>query len=1566
MQAFRQSTAPPNASASLAATRAFSRDPNATAELSSAAAAAALRTLSPPPVSVGDTVTKRMARKNSLSSQGSAGDRPQALRRHSSSGSMTERSFRDKSPNRSSPVAYDAPPVPQVPKNLPATSTVNRRASSLEPSYRGGSPAGRGGGRGLSLDRAGQQAPARGQQRNTPSLSKVSEVEADGNGGPRSSVNFSRPMSPQQTPSPTVGRGSERGGQSGWFGGPVVNKEQTFRGETPRPKSSQGSMSFAAHNTQQAVQNAADRPVSTRRSQLAHGVQGARLSSGSMRAKPSGTAVQSRPSTSAGVPRVVDPKSPFAVYDPSTRTFIHKGDAIALHQSMSEEELNPQPSHETQRVATPRQHNTPQPRRVEQPAPKTQHVDEWVSTPQKQDYRPQQQYEDEVSTTSSQPYLEHANTNVAKDVHRQDNQHSENVAEAALPQGKEANTSRKLEVIVPHSAKSPPELMPSPQFASNLDSSYPRLETTSKSEATLQARPSTRSERNYSLSPPRNAHFAPMATELSGTKHQPLPRSVSPAKSALKPSPSTSRRSYSPVAIDVLTRHAAPPSETSDAMSDGDVSRRKKKNVRVSFDEAPVIAGTSSYADMDSPYEPTGLQSSRWSTAMDDEDDELDDYSKPRPVLPSFGSIRGQDRRSREEEGPEKVTETVSSSLSASAISATSGPLESSNDHVVGGILAQDFAAKAAHSNDPLPPEVTTVEGTGYGSDSEKTDSSVDEPSSNAVPKPSTAIKETPSISEPEPKMLTNPVESNTPSAGIPNIAVQPASPLPSEQTEYIAEKVEPQVKRQRSFVPGGWDDDEETDEEQQEEPKSVQPTPSVQSTPASTGPSIRFQEPPSPSRDADSESTDNDSIYSDAYEDLSDPDEGFGSIDALLESPVSSRSGLMGSQYSTTSPHTPSGLRNESKDDREEERNTSADWEATREHWSQVNEARKAKPVERTNSTSKKQTAAPPSQERRTRVANAEATAKPQQQQQQQKQQEPSKPPRSTAQPRKSAMKKPVDSPQARSTPETQMRKSMRNGPTAAPVSTPEPRMRKSMRDGPVPVNQPSTDTHMRKSMRGSDPVASNRATPGLAASRYSAPPIDTKPPKGTLQKKHIPAAAAAASSMPRQRPQSASAAAPKAVAPAQTYNKSRTYDSDSDASASSFQRQRPRRGRENSGRYTMRSSMRSGPAPATRPAPTMRSISPPVASSPPPTMRKSMRPTSPTVDSPTNAKVKSSRFSIRSLSPAGRFRTKSSTEKPAPPPAQAPPPPKMKPVSKAKNKTPAAPPHKSRFKSRFADSSDEEDATPRRFQSRFADSDDSDEFELPPDLAPVRGIPRKAGDEDEDSTDLEDEVSDAEAPAPAQISKNTPTAPNGAPAHSASASSPPVMPVMQAGKKAKSKRGFFGLGKKKAPSPSYIDSDTDARNSASIDIPMPPEHRNRDPTRPLSAIGEDDAAADQGAQQQSPRSRSPKLQRRSTPQWGRSTSDSWPLPSPPAIGKDARPQSSDGLVGRRPTLVKRVSSQMTQAAKSNSASNGGGSVVGNSSSGRRESEAGSSNHGGGGKKKKFQGLRRVFGLND
>ncbi|KAL1638725.1 hypothetical protein SLS58_008648 [Diplodia intermedia] len=398
-------------------------------------------------------------------------------------------------------------------------------------------------------------------------------------------------------------------------------------------------------------------------------------------------------------------------------------------------------------------------------------------------------------------------------------------------------------------------------------------------------------ERQSSLSPARSAHFAPTAVDIStGVKHQPPPRSISPAKSALKHSPSSSIRTGSPVAPHATGRAQSDISSDAGSYDGYKPSPRKKKGVRVSFEENI----TREEDSPSSPSSPAGLESSRWSgRTLQGMDDDLDDIMKPRPELPSFGSIR-RERRPVGEEIAEKVTETIPSMSNSTSTMAE--PLEASSDHAVGGVFARDLENKrrAKDGNDPLAPEVTSVHGTGY--DSDDTASSMDE-SETASNHESTANgvgnggNNLPAI--PEKKSAEASPALDVPP--VPQIAVQPATPGTD------AENQEPPFE-----MPGGWSDldDGSGDESlaattaslasqehsdttdpayggqfQVFSAKDLQPVMSHQSS------MDRYlNHSADEGSDDDSE---NSSIYSDAAEDLSELEGGFASLDAMVESPV-------------------------------------------------------------------------------------------------------------------------------------------------------------------------------------------------------------------------------------------------------------------------------------------------------------------------------------------------------------------------------------------------------------------------------------------------------------------------------------------------------------------------------------------------------------------------------------------------------------------------------------------------------------------------------------------------------
>jgi serine/arginine repetitive matrix protein 2 len=1316
----------------------------------------------------------------------------------------------------------------------------------------------------------------------------------------------------------------------------VVNQDAVQRmAATSRPKTSSGVSSYDLQNAARSVQSASERPVRTH--QIAQGVQGARLDSGSMRAKPSGTAVQSQSYLPRQPPQVVDPNSPNAVYDPSTRKFIHKQDAMARHRELHEE---PEPARQYVSPHMDSFHSVHIPENQMgrgSPSPVRHYVrQEQPAPPRREESTPHVE-----TTTRSAPYP--GTGSVPR--------YSDDFEDVYVQPHEQANTGCKLEDSGYGTIAGQKEDVSSPIVAANQDSAYPRLLPPTNTLVAGQGRGSIRAghDRHASLSPPRSAHFASVAVELTGLKHDPLPRSVSPAKSALKSSPSVSRRGESPMAPNGRHHSLTASSEVSDATSE-EGGRKKKKNVRVSFEEEPVIAGTAAYANTQA-----GLNQSKWSPIVEKED-EFEDYMKPRAALPVFGSIRDKERRPHKDMA-EKVTETVPSTSSAPE-STTRGSTQVFTDVATGNIVAHDHAYKQSIPSNPLPPEVTTVEGSGYVSDSasEYSDTHKQIEHTELLPQPPA----------PEPKSLSVPTDATSPTAPItervvevPNIALQPATPSPYERAE---------PKFQSMAIPGGWGDD--VHEPKSQAYASSQTIPS-QLTSAPSVETIRQHPQPIVHAEEDDTTDDNSSVYSDAYEDLSDGEGGFGSINALMSGPVApSSTDLMHSTYAdksaTDSPTAKLRLEVFADDEQDSTPTPTQDWNAAEQHWSGLSASLKQP----------QQAEAPTewvshAQETIARVLQAPVAAPASISSEYSSETTPERkvkaipPPKvttpsatqKTGKPLKSALKK-SPAPQPARQAERQIRTTTRSAAPRESLASDIPQMKKTMRGGPNPTSQavPQMGSTMRSSMRGT-PDTTSRAQPqmrksmrsagtspatsmGLAASRHSMVPMETKPPRGALQKKKLPPAAGA----PRARPQSMPAAR-QIAAPVPT------YDSDSDASASSFQRTRRGGSRDQGGRYTMRGSMRQEPAPTMRAnasAPRqVRAILPPRAISP--AMHSSMRPSSPTQEP-----VKSSKFSMRSLSPMGRFRKGGSEVRPSSPPQPKPMPTFNKHPKPSKEKVPAVKPAKAAFSSRFADSSDDDDDhQPRRFQSRFDDSDDDEslDYKLPPGLTPVRGIPRKAGEEDGDSTDLEEEADD-ESP---NVTARPATAPNGtngqANGQGAALSAgslrdskhAPALPSFEAGDK-KKKRGFFGLGKKKNTTPQSEPAQTQTASvqavSVPVEIPMPPTQRNRDMGLPMTPIDEGKEFGDPVPI--SPVSKkSPKLQRRSTPEW--------PLPPVPAIGTDDRPVSSDGVAPRRPRFANRQSS-----------------VLSNISAPVVDAQGRSVSYGRSGKKKKFQGLRRVFGLND
>jgi len=319
-------------------------------------------------------------------------------------------------------------------------------------------------------------------------------------------------------------------------------------------------------------------------------------------------------------------------------------------------------------------------------------------------------------------------------------------------------------------------------------------------------------QRAGSSSPSRNvhAHFvegSSLVTPMS-VRHHPPPRSVSPMKSALRQSPASSVRNISPN-VAVNGKPKAPASETSDtgslASQDGIKPAKVKKSVRISEDGSNPVPPVS---DPNARRELSGA----WSN------DDSSEIMKPRSALPSFSSVRG--RKPEQAEKPEKVTETVSSSMTNSA-STLPDHRETSNDQLVGAVLAQHYAkkehkfdAQPSTTIEPLPPQVTSKE-----TSADMSDSAYSEDEAETYFHPPTQAEKTIAQDETvssslEPATLDHSVEApeaNPIEQAVPALALQPPTPGAEEESESPLDAAAPQpasrpVLKQRNSMPGSWD----------------------------------------------------------------------------------------------------------------------------------------------------------------------------------------------------------------------------------------------------------------------------------------------------------------------------------------------------------------------------------------------------------------------------------------------------------------------------------------------------------------------------------------------------------------------------------------------------------------------------------------------------------------------------------------------------------------------------------------------------------------------------------------
>ncbi|KAM0273913.1 hypothetical protein ACHAQH_008149 [Verticillium albo-atrum] len=929
----------------------------------------------------------------------------------------------------------------------------------------------------------------------------------------------------------------------------------------------------------------------------------------------------------------------------------------------------------------------------------------------------------------------------------------------------EEDDEEKLSEEAPAHAQSEPHNLDAPPVNRARHSSPPSFSTSSTavegfadnapSSAPSNQHGGVRGLREHSNSPVRNARFA-LRTDQLVVMHEPPARSVSPRKSALKNSSSPSRgASPSEDGSDLGLEHYA---SHQDEPSSG-----RKKTVRVSFDEysTQIIGESVPEQQSDSPVVPSpqanrrpwysniGRSKKKDLVALDD-----DEVMQPRPALPSFGSVREKKPRETEEERPlvRPVELEHPPAISASPAALPSSPDDDEMDDPVGqstdsniaAILSQENAAKneanISKFREPLPPVVTSLEGSGYYSPSSS--SSDNEDGEGSPPTQETFLE---SIAEAQSELTSSPLgktKENAPlestgsshmnGIGAPHLEIDTGRDFSQDAIPSIA-IIEPSpALREPSVngatggyfdVPGGYPSDDsdgnhgpEPDEaplgRQAEVKTPVAPIQMVTAVPSASPDEPETPPPSTPVARAPGVSTINEepessgsSIYSDAYEDLSDAEgDGFLSLDAVLTTPVSEKvskrlfeKALAGSSKETTKSDSiqVAALFAESTP-ATEPLETQDDWDKAKLYWkSLTNDKRKQlerEALEEAGVEADQEQIAQPKKTKKKRSARAAAVPKPAQPGTEQEpvqqrhgdaernyQIKPGTKFASQNDTGVSSMRhslRGAESQQGSGPGGGKLKKSMRaSQPTA--INAPEATMRRTLRSGPpetAPDHKAAAqeasvgDGNMRKSMRQHGNTQSGSPQQELSAKKSGRP----------LSLQQAPAPRKTGSNRKRQSSVD-SPASTAALANVQPSLRRRG----SDSSESSFKRARPQRQAQGLG------------------------------------FRRSMRAASP--ERP--VETKSSRFSLRSLSPAGRHNTASlqptsmgnrmsmrSTLRSESVDATAS---RMRVPTFGRSSAKKAAEKKN--KTRYGDSSDEDVVEASTFRSRFADSSDDDEASAP-----------------------------------------------------------------------------------------------------------------------------------------------------------------------------------------------------------------------------------------------------------
>ncbi|KAI2464619.1 hypothetical protein F4781DRAFT_65405 [Annulohypoxylon bovei var. microspora] len=941
-------TANPNAASAAATAFMSASNQRPNRSLSSAAAAAALRARPHTPTNVGEVQTKRtMRRSNSVSSVGSAstgasGSRPTAqLQRKGSSGSMTERSFRSPSPHRTGSIhtPEQHPPVPQIPAGHKKSASVASSGVGMQ-AFRTASQKIKVGHSSWYTEPSGDPSNVRTSdapmKNNKPQLQKP-QATAPTTQRPdsRSSlVNFSYPTAFRAQSPPA----SPSSAQAPQFPGPAP------RAPASPPRSNRASMSSigSGKSDQQMVYDRNSRRMVPRttvdnaehhakeatekqpRKKKQSGIQkeGGHLPKGTV-ARIRGTAVD----TDAGeraLPKREQPvieASPTKeesqiLEEPAVKAIIttsgqpkQQQEEFQRNQSLqprdTQKSRNPPPSQ-----STPHDPSTSspvnriliqKPAAVQEPKEISQDVNDSPRSSQKV-----------INALDSVPtrqsiFEQPENTQLLiQETGEAANQHTSNDQLKQTKTPNEIATEKKTSII----------------------GNKPVLEL-SREGGSLR--------RSNSNSPARQAHFSATPSDNLAVRHTPLPRSASPIKSALKRT-SPTRREVSPSdkSSDMSESRGASPHQQDET------TVPRKKSVRVSFDDrtmATVVGESASAGDSDDSAPPSPQQvkrpwysnigrSKRREFTLDD-----DEIMKPRPALPSFGSIREKKTRETGERPlvrPHEPNYSPAIPSSPELRPSTSGgpndtgkpeelPIGQSSDQAIGSILSQVQTSRNAPNisrfREPLPPVVTSVEGSGYISDSIGSSDSDDllnsvtgASDSEEIPSTQTTQLETRDNSQNNSTVLEKPTDSEGAPKEIhmpqevPEIAIIQPSPRVPEQSISTANSLE----NHYFDVPGGFPVDRSettrnahnvSNEPENEASVGTSPSPSpifepkavIHPVQAETLPQTTLSTTtPLDAGDDGSADESSSSIYSDAYEDLSDIEgDGFMSLNAVVEKPI-------------------------------------------------------------------------------------------------------------------------------------------------------------------------------------------------------------------------------------------------------------------------------------------------------------------------------------------------------------------------------------------------------------------------------------------------------------------------------------------------------------------------------------------------------------------------------------------------------------------------------------------------------------------------------------------------------